>query len=129
MKRQMVGQFPQLNIDKLSRQGFLVPGTQFDWGWNVPSIEQGNILIQVQESHLTLRYLYGLEPGETLMTEQIPLVSGKKRTWFGCPKCQRAVAILYGVNGLFFCRKCHRLVYPSQYPCSLDGEGKKYGSQ
>ncbi|MCA9467805.1 MAG: hypothetical protein KC643_20485 [Nitrospira sp.] len=123
MKRLKVGRFPQLNVGRLSRQGFLVPNTELDWGWNAPGMEQGNIQIRVQEGKIILRYLYG--KAEILITEQVPIVSGEKRKWFQCPKCQRQAAILYGVNGRFHCRKCHGLVYPSQYPFHPDGYGRK----
>ncbi|MCA9470400.1 MAG: hypothetical protein KC643_33810 [Nitrospira sp.] len=128
MKRPKVGSYPQLNISKLSRQGFLLPGIQFDWAWKVPGIEQGNILIQVEEERLTLRYIYSMDAAETLIAEHVPIVAGEKRKWFQCPKCQQPVGILYGVSGRFLCRKCHGLVYPSQYPFHPDGFGRKTGS-
>jgi len=40
---------------------------------------------------------------------------GGQRLWFRCPArgCGRRVAILYG-GGIFACRHCYKLAYPSQ---------------
>jgi hypothetical protein len=42
---------------------------------------------------------------------------GGKRYWYVCPKCGRRVARLYATDhgSPFACRRCHHLVYSSQY--------------
>ncbi len=47
-----------------------------------------------------------------------------QRPWFRCPArgCKRRVAILYG-GGIFACRPCYRLAYPSQRETS-DGRAR-----
>jgi len=44
-----------------------------------------------------------------------------KRTWFRCPAdgCGQRVAILYG-GGIFACRHCYQLTYPSQRNTDYD---------
>lgn len=44
-----------------------------------------------------------------------PCHLGGERQWFFCPArgCGRRVAMLYG-GGVYACRHCHRLAYPSQ---------------
>ena len=46
-----------------------------------------------------------------------PCARGGSRVWFRCPTtyCARLVAILYlGGSGIFACRDCYQLAYPSQ---------------
>jgi hypothetical protein len=42
---------------------------------------------------------------------RMPLRLGGSRPWFQCPKCYRRCELLFMVDALFACRRCHRLTY------------------
>ena len=50
-----------------------------------------------------------------------PCHMGGKRHWFLCPArgCGKRAAVLYG-GGIFACRKCYQLAYPSQRESTED---------
>jgi hypothetical protein len=45
---------------------------------------------------------------------------GGYRKWFLCPQCSRRSAVLYEMNRLYLCRKCHDLPYTSQRASEFD---------
>ncbi len=76
----------------------------------------------------------GYQVGETLWTDihvnasgaetdlhlrllTTPQHLGGERRWFACPKCGRRVGCLYApwITDPFWCRRCHHLLYDSQF--------------
>lgn len=87
---------------------------------------------RTSEDQLELEYQPVDRPSRTWHTETLdldltPCYLGGTRPWFICPgdstACLRRVAILYERNGLFRCRRCHDLRYPSQYQDALTRAG------
>lgn len=55
------------------------------------------------------------DPDKRICFDFTPCNYGYNRTWFMCPACERRVAILYFLpHHRWSCRKCCRLLYPSQ---------------
>ena len=55
------------------------------------------------------------------MIERTRCNYGASRPWFRCPRCNRRVAIIYGVSFDYLCRHCYGLAYNSQsYQDDLD---------
>jgi hypothetical protein len=52
---------------------------------------------------------------------------GGQRAWFHCPAlgCGRRVAILYLGGGIFACRHCYQLAYPSQREPDYDRAARR----
>ena len=53
------------------------------------------------------------------MAQHVPILRtrcnyGGARPWFGCPHCDRRVAVLFLAAGAFRCRHCARIAYSSQ---------------
>jgi len=44
-----------------------------------------------------------------------PCYFGGRRYWFLCPKCERRVAVIYGIGKCFECRSCANVAYRSQF--------------
>ncbi len=123
MRRPLATSCYNLDIRRLVREGWLVPNTQFQWVWRQrPGNLRGVIRVLVRERLLVLAYFYKFKPGQQdkIVRDRIPLAwttghHGGCRVWFQCPRCARRAAMLYQVGGAFLCRRCHGLVYLSQY--------------
>ena len=59
----------------------------------------------------------GAETDLQLRLLTTPQHLGGERRWFACPKCGRRVGCLYApwVTEPFWCRRCHHLLYDSQF--------------
>lgn len=89
-------------------------------------LRSGNITVRVwvhiERQHCTLTTSYHLDDGTRLDDADRVICFdfttchyGQSRSWFLCPSCGRRVAILYqSVDQHWSCRKCCRLLYPSQ---------------
>ncbi|CAM3976021.1 hypothetical protein PAYE108092_15845 [Paracoccus yeei] len=64
--------------------------------------------------------------GEWAREKYTPCHIGGERHWFLCPArgCGQRVAVIYG-GGIFACRKCHQLAYPSQREDIADRAGRR----
>ena len=115
------GDYRTIDVRKWNRKALLVPGEAFSWKWS----REGQVIASIQVSVetdrviLTYRHRSGDSDWEDV-TYPIRLnwtscYLGGKRPWFCCParNCRRQVAILFG-GGIFACRHCYRLAYPSQ---------------
>lgn len=104
-----------LDARRLQRDGWLRPGVSCAWGWrNADGESTGSISLRVEAGALVLSYKLNGEP----FTERVPILRtacnyGGGRSWFGCPRCGRRVAVLYLRHG-FACRQCSRVAYASQ---------------
>ena len=67
------------------------------------------------EGYAELRYsCNGENVVQRINYRYTPTNFGGRRMWFECPNCHRACSVLYG-GRRFYCRKCWRLTYASQY--------------
>jgi hypothetical protein len=109
---------PRLDVRGLSRAGGLQRGARSRIVWKggasiSTEVPDANPSTVVLEFHMRARYGTWIK-----MCDRIPLVwtdcaLGGSRVWFSCPGCRTRRAILYGVQGSFRCRECHRLAYAS----------------
>ncbi|MCP4994933.1 MAG: hypothetical protein GY934_14285 [Gammaproteobacteria bacterium] len=110
-----------LDIRRWTQEGLLVPGNYFGWQRTCNDKVTASIRVQVETNHVNLIYRHRSGGGEwkdenyPVYLEWTACNLGGKRPWFFCPArgCGRRVAILYG-GGIFACRHCHELAYPSQ---------------
>jgi hypothetical protein len=89
------------------------------WSNEVEVIAVIRVHVEIDSVTLDYRYGYGEDDWQNLhYTVRIvwtPCNFGGRRPWFRCPakSCEKRVAILYG-DGIFACRRCYLLAYPSQ---------------
>jgi hypothetical protein len=106
---------PSLDVRELQREGKLAENRSFSVWWS----GYGQIICQSFAWELVLHSPPGEFstkdcPGQQRINLFRPRCRyGGSRTWFVCP-CGRTVAILYWVDDLFACRRCHNLAYRSQ---------------
>lgn len=110
-----------IDVRRWQRDGLLTPGHVFGWQWSRNGEVVASIQVRVETDYLYLIYRH--RSGSTEWTDQnypvrldwTPCNLGGQRPWFRCPAhgCRRRVAILYG-GGIFACRNCYKLAYPSQ---------------
>jgi hypothetical protein len=118
-RKPVVEDYRRLDIRRLQRDGFLISGKAFSWGWwNSKSERTADVIIAVEHDIVRLQYKTrsSSEPLQSV-DEPIPIkwtfphYGG--RPWWECPGCGRRVAILYGAI-YFRCRHCYRLPYGCQ---------------
>lgn len=113
--------YQSLDVRRWKRDGFLSPGRAFSWQWSRQGevIASINVRAELGSVILTYRQRSG---GDEWKDENYPVHltttpchMGGERPWFLCPArgCGKRVAVLYG-GGIFACRTCYRLAYPSQ---------------
>lgn len=113
--------YRMLDVRRLARDGFLLPGKWFKWNWLCEGEVIASIQIRVGEDRVTLNYRARSYGGDWQQHDYPVYLDwtvcglGGRRAWFRCPArgCGRRVAVLYG-GAIFACRHCHRLVYDSQ---------------
>jgi hypothetical protein len=110
-----------LDIRRWKRDGLLTPGRWLGWQWSRNGSQIAAIRARVETDRVVLVYRHR-PGGADWKHEEYPVYLGwtpchlaGQRPWFLCPAsgCGRRVAILYG-GGIFACRQCHQLSYPSQ---------------
>ena len=83
------------------------------WRWS----NGASIGLDTSPDVVTFRYRWGGKDGtdvaERVAIFRTPCHYGGSRPWFACPRCWQRCAILY-LAGRPKCRRCARLVYPSQ---------------
>ena len=109
-----------IDVRRFSRIGLLRPsfGGGLRWTRNGEAI--ASIQVQAEDDRVILRYRYRRGDGDwkddsyPVRIARTPCNFGGWRPWFVCPAlgCGRRVAILY-VGGIFACRHCYQLAYPS----------------
>lgn len=110
-----------LDVRRWQRDGLLTPGRAFGWQWSRDGEVVASIQVRVETGRVYLIYRHRNGGGEwkdenyPVWLDWTPCNIGGQRPWFRCPArgCGRRAAILYG-GGIFACRHCYRLAYPSQ---------------
>lgn len=116
-----VNDYQIIDVRRWQRDGFLAPHKSFAWGWNRDGQTVAWIDVRTEPGRVILSYRHRFRGGDwkdatyPVSLEWTPCNFGGQRAWFRCPAmgCGRRVALLYG-GGIFACRKCHQLAYPSQ---------------
>lgn len=110
-----------LDVRRWQRDGYLTPGRAFSWQWTRNGEVLASIQVRTESDRVILSYRQR-GGGDQWKDERYPVrlswspcTYGGQRAWFLCPAagCGQRVAILYG-GGIFACRHCYRLAYPSQ---------------
>ena len=111
-----------LDVRRWKRDGLLTPGHAFGWQWSRHGEIFASIRVRTEADRVILTYRHRNRGEEEWQDESYPVYLdwtpchlGGERPWFLCPArgCGRRVAILYG-GGIFACRHCYQLAYPSQ---------------
>lgn len=119
--------YRKLDVRRLAREGMLRPGNSGGWQWTHNDKVLSSIQMRAEADWLTLMYRHRERDGDwqdkryRVYLARTPCNLGGSRPWFICPAngCGRRVAILYG-GGIFACRRCYRLAYPSTREDSAD---------
>lgn len=119
----------ELDVRYLQRNGLLQPGRSSGLNWLRNGEQVASIQVRAEAHHIILAYRHR-SAGEAWQSEEYlvylertPGTLGGERPWFLCPArgCGRRVALLYmGNAGIFACRHCYRLAYPSQRETASD---------
>ena len=109
-----------VDVRRWHREGKIAPGQYFAWQWAREGERIGDIRVRTETDRVFLIYRH--RNGGEWQEKNYPVYLdwtrcnyGGQRPWFLCPAsgCARRVAVLYG-GGVFACRHCHHLAYPSQ---------------
>lgn len=124
--RETVESCRSIDVNRLHRAGYLVPGWWGDWEWKRDGERVAWISMRAEENRLVLSYNYRRNDEEWQSVEQpvptiqVPCRFGGTRPYFICPgvvngvTCGRRVVKLYGPGRYFLCRHCYGLAYASQ---------------
>lgn len=114
----------RIDIRHLHRNGHLEGYRRLSWAW----ADRTNINMDVSPGRVIFNYRYREHGDDWKPVDQPVTITttachfGGSRRWFMCPRCFQRVAILF-IYGWPACRKCKRLVYPSQ---SEDAMGRNW---
>ncbi len=121
-----------IDVRRWQREGLLTSPRYFDWKWLRNEKVTSSIEVIVQDDHVILNYKYRRRNQEwqkkncPVYLDWTSCNYGGKRPWFLCPVrgCGRRVAKLYS-NGVFACRQCHQVAYPSQRENDMDRANRR----
>jgi hypothetical protein len=113
--------YRSIDVRWLKREGMLSPGANRRITWSRGGEITGSINVRAEPGRVFLTYRHRSGGGEWIdesypvRLTTTPCHIGGERDWFRCPArgCGQRVAVIYG-GGIFACRKCHQLAYPSQ---------------
>ena len=109
---------PRIDIRDMRKSGMLRPGSSGTLSWRLADNSVGLASYNCHDNKLCLNAgSFGsnvLVGTQDVRFDATPCNYGGQRRWFLCPGCNRRVAVLCGVGGLFRCRHCHHLPYLSQ---------------
>jgi hypothetical protein len=113
--------YRSIDVRWLKREGMLSPGANRRISWSRHGAVFASVNIRAEPGRVFLTYRHRSGGGEWIdesypvRLTTTPCHIGGERDWFRCPAhgCGQRVAVIYG-GGIFACRKCHRLAYPSQ---------------
>jgi hypothetical protein len=116
-----------LDVNYMNRQGSLRPGAAGSLQWTRNGKRVSSIGFRMKGNQLILDYRHRSYGGEWEDVKELvqvvhnPCRFGGTRPYFICPgvingiACSRRVVMLYADGTYYFCRKCYRLKYSSQY--------------
>jgi hypothetical protein len=116
-----IDNYRSIDVRRWKRDGLLEPYRSFSWQWSRQGEVVASMRVRTELDRVVLSYRHR-SGGEAWRDESYPVYLdwtachlGGQRPWFLCPArgCGRRVAILYG-GGIFACRHCYQLAYPSQ---------------
>jgi hypothetical protein len=121
-----------INVNRLHKEGCLVPGWSGGWEWKRDGERVAWISVRTEENRLVLNYRFKRNDEDWQSIEEpvriirVPCSYGGSRPYFICPgvvngiTCGRRVVKLYGPGRYFLCRQCYRLAYSSQREDRMD---------
>ena len=127
-----VEDYISLDVNYMNRQGSLRPGAAGSLQWSCNGKRVSSVGFRMEGNQLTLNYRHRSSGGEwenikePIHVVRNPCRFGGTRPFFICPGvvngvvCGRRVVMLYAYSNYYFCRKCYRLKYSSQYEGSWD---------
>ena len=124
--------YRSIDVRRWEKAGLLAPYQSFDWQWSRDGAVVASIHVRTEPDRVILTYRYQ-NGGDYWQDVCYPIDLdwtachlGGQRQWFLCPTrdCGRRVAILYG-GGIFACRYCHDLAYPSQREVGYDRAARR----
>lgn len=124
--------YRSIDVRHWQREGLLTPGHIFTSQWLRGGEITASIQVVIESDRIILSYRHQPIGGEwqdkryAVLLDWTPYRYGGKRAWLRCPAvgCGRRVAILYG-SGVFACRHCYQLAYPSQREANYDRLARK----
>ncbi len=120
--------YRSIDVRRWKRDGLLAPNQSFVSWWSRDGETVGSIQVRTEADRVILTYRHQNIGEDNWKDESYPIYLawtpcrlGGKRPWFICPAsgCCRRVAILFG-GGIYACRHCYRLAYPSQRETGYD---------
>lgn len=113
--------YRSIDVRFLNRSGLLKPYLSYRLRWSRNGEGRASIRVVTDVDEVIFAYRHRRhgkgwkDESYPIHLDWTPCTMGGKRPWFRCPVrgCGRRVAILYCI-GIFACRKCHQLNYPSQ---------------
>jgi hypothetical protein len=113
--------YQSIDVRWLKREGMLSLGANRRITWSRGGEITGSINVRSEPDRVILDYRQRDHGGKwraenyPVNLTTTPCHIGGERHWFLCPArgCGQRVAVIYG-GGIFACRKCHQLAYPSQ---------------
>jgi hypothetical protein len=130
--KDIIDDYRSIDVRRWHRDGLLTPHQSFSWQWLRNGETVASIRVHTEQDSVILTYSHRSGGGEwkdvsyPVSLDWSPCNFGGKRLWFHCPAegCGRRVAILYG-GGIFACRHCHQLAYPSQLEADYDRAARR----
>ena len=128
-----------IDVSRLCKAGFLLPGRMRDWQWKQYGEKIASIRILPEPDRLHLFYRVRIASGEwesieeTVRIVRVTCPFGGARPYFICPgvvkgiACGRRVAKLYGLARYFLCRHCYCLSYSCQRESAYERAARRAG--
>lgn len=123
MAKKLTTDLRHVDIRRLERDGYLMPGNDITWGWTGSSGKTvASIGLAVGIGSVTFRYSIGESRHQVDQTATLTKTAchfGGARSWFLCPCCGRRVAKLY-IGRDVACRRCYGMAYKVQRESKAD---------
>jgi hypothetical protein len=120
-----------IDVRYLHRKGLLTPGCTFTLRWSQDGKSLATIGVRTESDRVIVTYRHRGSEGwkdesYPIKLNWTPCNYGGKRPWCVCPAvgCGRRVTTLY-LDGIFACRHCHNLAYPSQHESDDDRAARR----
>jgi hypothetical protein len=129
-KRTTTEEVKRIDIRHLKKHGLLSSGKR-TLSWNCGGEPSGYIVYIMHPDCMILDFKFRRNGGEwelvnqTINFDETNCNYGNTRKWFLCPHCDKRVAVLYGADKLFLCRKCYNLPYASQSEGHMERMSRK----